>query len=70
MSALHHVRSCADLCVTLHLRLTSLCSRYQNSRVMLYHAVGRGSRKIPLKQLGIREPVCLSETEIATDAEC
>lgn len=37
---------------------------------MLYQAVGRGSRKIPLKQLRIRGPVRLSEAEIATDAEC
>lgn len=60
----------ADLCVTLHLWLASLYSHYLNSRVMLYQTVGRGSRKIPLKQLRIRGPVRLSETEIATDAEC
>lgn len=65
-----HVCLCADLCVTLHLWLASLYSHYLNSRVMLYQTVGRGSRKIPLKQLGIRGPVRLSETEIATDAEC
>lgn len=46
------------------------CSHYLNSRVMLYQTVGRGSREIPLKQLRIRGPARLSETEIATDAEC
>lgn len=66
----NHVCPCADLFVTLHLWLASLYSHYLNSRVMLYQTVGRGSRKIPLKQLRIRGPVRLSETEIATDAEC
>lgn len=65
-----HISQCADLFVTLHLWLASLYSHYLNSRVMLYQTVGRGSRKIPLKQLRIRGPVRLSETEIATDAEC
>lgn len=65
-----HVCLCADLCVTLHLWLDSPYSHYLNSRVMLYQTVGRGSREIPLKQLGIRGPARLSETEIATDAEC
>lgn len=60
----------ADLCFMLHLWLTSPCSHYLNSRVMLYQTVGRGSHKIPLKQLRIRGPARLSETEIATDAEC
>lgn len=61
---------CADLFVTLHLCLASPYSHYLNSRVMLYQTVGIGSRKIPLKQLRIRGPARLSETEIATDAEC